>query len=115
MSPSHGGVSFSAKIVLAGDSSFRLAVAPALQWCRKIWFATTQPGGALVSRAELLRLWKSARPLERGPWSSSRSPLSRAVLVLSRAGWEAVGPLEWKDHSGISIQIDETTPALPAD
>eukprot|EP00959_Pyramimonas_sp_CCMP1952_P208735 4366184-Pyramimonas_sp.AAC.1 len=76
-------------MVLSGDSSFRLAVAPALQRCRMIWFATTQPDRALVSRAELLRLWQSARPPEQGPWSHSRGPLSRAALVLSRAGWEA--------------------------
>eukprot|EP00959_Pyramimonas_sp_CCMP1952_P291992 6106898-Pyramimonas_sp.AAC.1 len=98
-------------MVLIGHSSFRLAVAPALQRCRMMWFATTQPDRALASRAELLRRWKPARPLEQGPWGSPRGPLSRAVLVLSRAGWEAVGPLEWKDHSGISMQIDETPPA----
>ena len=35
--------------------------------------------------------------------------------MLSRAGWEARGPLEWYDHNGLQVLVDQTPPALLAD
>eukprot|EP00959_Pyramimonas_sp_CCMP1952_P032623 684304-Pyramimonas_sp.AAC.1 len=86
--PSHGGVSLRAKVALFGDSSGRLAMAPAIQWCRMIWTATRRP----------------ALP---------QGPIARAVLCLRRAGWRADGPLKWFDHSGLEVELETTPPAPP--
>eukprot|EP00959_Pyramimonas_sp_CCMP1952_P359776 7533310-Pyramimonas_sp.AAC.1 len=39
--PAHGGVSLTDKVVPNGDSSAKVAVAPAVQWCRMLWVANT--------------------------------------------------------------------------
>eukprot|EP00959_Pyramimonas_sp_CCMP1952_P190852 3991161-Pyramimonas_sp.AAC.1 len=99
--PSHGGVSLRAKVALLGDSSGRLAVAPAIHWCRMIWTAPRRPALSLVSRAELLKLSDLTKPVECESWNGSQGPLARAVVCLKRAGWRADGPLKWFDHNGL--------------
>eukprot|EP00959_Pyramimonas_sp_CCMP1952_P333714 6988754-Pyramimonas_sp.AAC.1 len=78
--PSHGGASLRAKIALCGGSSGRLAMAPAIQWCRKIWTATRRPALSLVSRAEFLMLWGLSKPVECESRNKPQGPRARAHL-----------------------------------
>eukprot|EP00959_Pyramimonas_sp_CCMP1952_P186790 3906073-Pyramimonas_sp.AAC.1 len=77
--------------------------------------ASTQPESAPVSKVELLRLWDSAQPLQGSPWSSSRDPIRRAALVLQRAGWEVLGPLNGTFTAVSTAMVDQAPPSLLAD
>eukprot|EP00959_Pyramimonas_sp_CCMP1952_P439281 9195870-Pyramimonas_sp.AAC.1 len=82
------GVSLAAKVVLNGDSSAKLAVAPAVQRCRMLRVANTSPR-AMISAQRLLQLWEEVRPDNDTElsWANSRGPIRRAVLAAQRAGW----------------------------
>ena len=109
--PAHGGISISAKLVLQGDGAGKLAVAPAVQWCRMLWIASTSEH-SMTSVAHLLRLWDAAAPGVGGSWAESRGPLQRAVLSVRRAGWTIQTATGWTDHRGCLVLVGDTPPSL---
>jgi len=77
--PAHGGISISAKLVLQGDGAGKLAMAPAVQWCRMLWIASTSEH-SMTSFAHLMRLWDAAAPGVVGSCAEARGPLAASVF-----------------------------------
>ncbi|CAK0826069.1 unnamed protein product [Prorocentrum cordatum] len=112
--PCHGGVSASAKVVLLGDPTVAIAMAPVLQWSRMVWMAVSQPEQAPVPLALLTTWWRRAveEPGVCSTWGTTRGPLQRAALSLARAGWTATSALRWRNHRGDLVFVEQLTPGL---
>ena len=114
LAPSTRGASLRAKLALHGGLMVRDAMAPALQWCKMIWQASTFPDDALISLAELGRLWE--RVISRGSvassWARTRGPVARVLLCLARAGWVPEPVAAWRNRGWILIQPPQVSPAM---
>eukprot|EP00959_Pyramimonas_sp_CCMP1952_P300694 6289687-Pyramimonas_sp.AAC.1 len=85
-------------------------VAPALTWAAAVWQTTTEPALAFFALPELRDMWLAV--LKDGlTWKNSRGPISRMFLSLQRIGWEALGPLLWKDDKGNEPSLLYKSPA----
>ena len=62
LSPSHRGTSLTFKLALHGDSVWKAAVAPALQWAAAVWSSINASPTATLDTPELAPLWAAARP-----------------------------------------------------
>ena len=105
-SPSGTGISLRLRLALLQDPAWEAAVAPALQWSRQVWKASTPelecPAELTIN--EMLDMWRRIKPAEEdGNWAQSRGPLRRAVLSLQRIGWQASTPFMWTTDEGLDV------------
>eukprot|EP00959_Pyramimonas_sp_CCMP1952_P415884 8713348-Pyramimonas_sp.AAC.1 len=94
-----------------GGPVWRSMVAPALAWASAVWQTTTKPALAFFTISELRNMWLAV-PKDGLTWKNSRGPISRMFVSLQRIGWEALGPLLWKDGKGNELPLLCNSPAM---
>ena len=121
------GRSLTATLLLHGDQTWKLAVAPALRWQKEIWRASapavaigkfTRP--AIFNMDELQLYWQTAikdsyqwYDADGNPkWAATRGPIGATVLSLDRIGWTPTGLDTWKDDRGVELDLKLYSPKL---
>ena len=124
------GRSLTATLLLHGDPTWRLAVAPALRWHREVWRASLLDAGdpdtaACAGRVrfrteDLCHMWTSVAATQH-EWyradgtargSATRGPIGATILSLERIGWYCESPVEWRDDLGTVRMLAEFSPVL---
>ncbi len=133
MAPRGRGRSLTMALLLAGLPTWCSELAPALQYSRAVWRASTgATRGNDLDLAELARVWaeldeqryadKLLRPksgtaygaggASARQWSACRGPVGAMILALDRIRWRAKDAFTLVDDWDEEIQLTTTSPSL---
>ena len=105
--PTGAGASLTAKLILADDPAWSIALGPVLSWGAEVWRALNCPEGRHMSAKELKNVWEEVQPGSAVRWNHVRGPVTGAAYALHRIQWR------WKDAFTMISDFDEEV-SLPA-
>jgi len=108
------GSSRAAIFATYGDTTWRVALAPALRWAQEIWNSEAQEEKSrrCLSIPTIKMAWHTAKKAIPRNWGGSRGAVDAAFLALRRFGWSFPDPFTFKDDRGISIPLRDSNPKL---
>ena len=108
-----GGRSAGRLLLLAGNATARIEVAPAARWAQEVWAMSNGDQRAL-SGGTLNSIFAAvaAKPPKR--WQDVRGPAGATWLTLRRLGWSWPGPWEFRDDRGRTFHLAKAAPRLVA-
>ena len=110
-----GGRSRSISLLLCGDSSWRAAMAPFLQWSKEVWAATSQPpNGRAMPLSSLRETWHSLWPKAPDNWNKVRGPVGALKMCLEYVGWSMEDAFTFKDDFGVTRHLTASSPKFVA-
>ena len=109
--PKAGGRSLALALLLEGDSTTAVALAPAVRWAEEVWAAACGEAGALTL-PQLLGAWYGALARRPRKWGDVKGPIGAAWLTLRCAGWDWPAPLTFASPQGHQYLLTEWAPAL---
>ena len=100
------------RLVAFGDPLWREAVMAAMEWCRQVWNALTDPAHAFCSTRELVDAWNTSQPDPSRAWHSTRGPMDRTAKSLARIRWTVLSPVEWCSDLRQKIHLGHHSPKM---
>ena len=104
------GLSLALSLLIEGDPTIEVALAPAVRWAEEVWAAACGDPWAL-QLTTLRKHWQGAQCKRPGRWGQVRGPLGAAALTLRRLGWAWNSAFVFTSPQGHQCELTAWAPA----
>ena len=111
LGPKAGGRSLAVTLLMEGDPTIKVALAPALRWADEVWAAACGDKNA-CRLTQLIGMYHGAASRRPRTWGDVKGPIGAAWLTLQRAKWEWPAPFVFRSPGGMEYSLTEWAPAM---